>query len=278
MRIRLNPRGEAVAGSAIAVVVFVAVVYWGMRLLRLKEGMEDPCAKFCKDCDSCIANPPRGFPGYGFNTVPAFGPNGPPYSPGKGPSQIALEDGGWSTRKPSGNAGGGVRPPGGGGGGSVPVGTEPGYQGLPQPSANDKGQCSINGDGTCFALVQHTCINGMKDDSKVPAMIKGFKQGAFNQLFNAYKGRTWKDAAGTRNATKPVFNNAPQKWMSVCAARPKIAGKGQCAHVKPYEWRMWVTQHNDVRRSSECARATQVRATFRGSTLQPATIVTNIDR
>jgi hypothetical protein len=142
-----------------------------------------------------------------------------------------------------------------------------GYAGLPAPSANDAQYCGSSfrgdpaGDGACFALVHHHCVDGLQDDARVPGVVRGFKQAALSQLYSAAQG--WTHTSGGR--TKRVFNNVPRRWTSVCAARPQTAGSGRCAHVTPYEWRMSAFGHNDASRQGECGAGLFVKSKFRGS-------------
>ena len=142
-----------------------------------------------------------------------------------------------------------------------------GYAGLPPPATHDVRHCSSafqgdpSADGACFALVHHHCVKGLQDDAKVPALVRGFKTAALNQLYSAAQG--WSHTSGGR--TKRVFNHVPKRWTSVCAARPETAGVGQCAHVTPYEWRMSAFGHNDASRQGQCGAGLYVKSKFRGS-------------
>lgn len=146
-----------------------------------------------------------------------------------------------------------------------PQGIMPGFVGLPPASANDTKYCNAKfpgdpkNEGSCFALVNHNCVAGLQGDDKVPALLRGYQASALQQVYSAGQGMTHKSGG----KTKAVYNQVPARWTAVCAARPKMVGKGKCKHVTPYEWRMHTFGHNDTSRKGQCD-GLFIKAKFRG--------------
>lgn len=105
-----------------------------------------------------------------------------------------------------------------------------------------------NDDGSCFALVYHHCVDGFKDESQIPDVIRNVKNSALKQLYDMqYKG------CKRQPTGEPCFTKVPTTWSHVCVARPDRAGKGKCKIQAPTKdsWRMWVMAE-DKYRKSEC--------------------------
>lgn len=104
-------------------------------------------------------------------------------------------------------------------------------------------------DGSCFALVYHHCVDGRKDQSRIPQPIRNAKQSALQQIYNVQKNCTH-DSDG-KVPTYKCFSKPPTEWTSVCVARPELAGKDKCKKVAKDEWRTWV-KGEDPMRKEEC--------------------------
>ncbi len=137
---------------------------------------------------------------------------------------------------------------------------------LPPPSDLDKAWCKTwmsdpNDTGECFALVYHHCVDGMKDQARIPAAIAKYKDSALKQIY-----ATQKNCEESGNKCFP--DGPPKDWTSLCVARPELAGKDKCKKVTPDEWRVWV-QGADPRRDSECEFPTvYVKSHFRSGSIQ----------
>ena len=126
---------------------------------------------------------------------------------------------------------------------------------LPPPSQNDKNWCHTwmsdsNDDGSCFALMYHHCLDGYKDESKIPPAVRNAKSSVMKQTY-ALGGGTYTDKKSKKTWTK--FPTPPSQWSSVCVARQDLAGKGKCSKVTKDEWRYWIMA-NDPNRTSECQK------------------------
>jgi hypothetical protein len=104
-------------------------------------------------------------------------------------------------------------------------------------------------DGTCFALVKHHCVDGLQDESRIPAAIQATKLSALQQVYEVQKQCT--HTSDGRAKEYKCFSKAPADWTSVCVARPELAGKGKCKKVAKDEWRAWV-QGEDPERKNDC--------------------------
>lgn len=142
---------------------------------------------------------------------------------------------------------------------------------VPPPAEHDKAWCHTwmsdsNDDGSCFALVHHHCVDGFKDESRIPAAVRAVKDSALKQVYDVQK-------ACTHDNNKKVpqykcFTKPPATWTSVCVARPDLAGKGKCKKVSKDEWRMWV-QGEDPERKSDCQFSSlYIKSHFRGPKIQ----------
>lgn len=141
---------------------------------------------------------------------------------------------------------------------------------LPPPSDADT-WCKTwmsdeNDTGECFALAYHHCVDGRKDESKIPDAIKNAKKSAMGQIYDVQKTCTH-DNNGAVDKYK-CFETPPKTWTSVCAARPELAGKGKCKKVSKNEWRTWV-KGDDPQRKSECQFSSlYLKSHFIGDTIQ----------
>jgi hypothetical protein len=155
------------------------------------------------------------------------------------------------------------RKPGGGSGWSA--------SDLPPPSQEDKNWCKTwmsdeTDTGECFALAYHHCVDGRKDESKIPQSVRGVKDSAMKQVYDVQKTCTHDNNGKVR--PYKCFSKAPSTWTSVCVARPDMAGKGKCKKVSKDEWRMWV-KGEDPQRESECQFSSlYLKSHFRGDKIQ----------
>lgn len=153
--------------------------------------------------------------------------------------------------------------PFGGGGGKF------GGWNVPPPSQNDKNWCKTwmsdpNDDGSCFALMYHHCVDGVKDQSKIPPAIRAVKESALNQIYGVQKNCTH-SADKTSPKYKCFSKGPPKDWTSLCVARPDMAGKGKCSKVTQDEWRTWV-QGEDPNRKDDCFYSSlYLKSHFRGA-------------
>lgn len=153
-------------------------------------------------------------------------------------------------KKKKGDGGDGGDDGGGDGGGADGFGDWK----VPKASENDKNWCHTwmsdpNDDGSCFALMYHHCVDGYKDQGRIPAAVRAVKASAMRQVYDVQKDCTH-DNDGKVPEYK-CFSRPPADWTSVCVARPDLAGKGKCKKVTRDEWRMWV-KGEDPQRKSEC--------------------------
>lgn len=155
---------------------------------------------------------------------------------------------------------------------AVPAGAGGGKFGgwdVPPPSQNDKNWCKTwmsdqNDDGSCFALMYHHCVDGVKDQSKIPPAIRAVKESALNQIYGVQKNCTH-DSDKKVPKYKCFSKGPPKDWTSLCVARPDLAGKGKCSKVTPDEWRTWV-QGEDPNRTSDCFYSSlYLKSHFRGA-------------
>ena len=140
---------------------------------------------------------------------------------------------------------------------------------MPPPSQNDKNWCKTwmsddKDDGSCFALMYHHCVDGVKDQSKIPPAIRAVKESALSQIYNVQKNCTHDN--NKKVPKYKCFSKGPPKdWTSLCVARPDLAGKGKCSKVTPDEWRTWV-QGEDPERKDDCYYSSlYLKSHFRGA-------------
>ena len=142
---------------------------------------------------------------------------------------------------------------------------------VPPPSQEDKNWCKTwmsdsEDDGSCFALMYHHCVDGRKDQNKIPDGIRAVKGSAMQQIYDVQKGCTH-DNNG-RVAPYKCFSKPPGDWTSVCVARPDLAGKGKCKKVAKDEWRTWV-KGEDPERKDECHFSSlYLKSHFQGGKIQ----------
>jgi hypothetical protein len=120
-------------------------------------------------------------------------------------------------------------------------------------------------DGSCFALMYHHCYDGYKDQTKIPAAVRGVKDKVLKQTYQIGKGKFTKNGK-----TWEKFPTPPTDWSSVCVARQDMAGQGKCQKVTKDEWRYWVMAA-DPFRTSECQSggSMYVKSHVRGSKVSP---------
>lgn len=137
---------------------------------------------------------------------------------------------------------------------------------LPPPSSRDQ-MCKTwmsdpNDTGACFAMVYNHCVDGWKDQARIPPSIARVKQSALKQIYAIQRNCVNKER-GTK-----CFDGEPKDWTTVCVARPELAGKGKCKAVAPDEWRVWVAGQ-DPQRKSECQfPSVYIKTHFRGDKAQ----------
>lgn len=116
---------------------------------------------------------------------------------------------------------------------------------LPPPSRHDD-RCvtfmgSTQDNGKCLALMYNHCIDGFKDQARIPAGIQSAKSSILKQMYDNEKKH---------------FDTPPTEWTTVCVARPDKAGSGSCKHVVPGEFRVW-TKARPVPGTGQCEFSTK---------------------
>ena len=105
---------------------------------------------------------------------------------------------------------------------------------LPQPSRHDDRCVTSMGNrddnGSCMALLYNHCIDGYKDQSRIPVNIRSAKSSLLRQMYDNEKKH---------------FDAVPKEWTTVCVARPDKAGSGSCKGVVPGEVRVWTKGRQD---------------------------------
>lgn len=151
------------------------------------------------------------------------------------------------------------------------------WKNLPPPNPADAQTCytwmsSKGGEdpGECLALVYHHCVDGYKDESRVPPELMRNKTNLIRQLYEVQKGcKGYRDEKNKTGAYPCFPKGPPVTWSHVCVARPDMAGKGKCKHVKKDEFRVWIPA-DDPTRTSECqaAPSVYVKGHFSGKTMK----------